>query len=435
MNKARKNRDNHLTENKIKRSKNKKSKFKQFTRLWAIVYLLALMVFEFALVAVNVLPGKILILALVILGLLSILIFTQLFFFKISKNSKIAATLISTVLILFFSIATSYAVGTNSFINKLSEGSSDYAVEVTERPFNVYISGYDFDGKIDEENGRSDVNMIVTVNPINHRILMTSIPRDYEIRLVDHDNATDKLTHTGMYGVKTGISSIEDLLGIKINYYLKVNFRTIIEFIDAIGGITVQSEVDFTTRAFGEGDKEFHFEKGDNKVDGRIALAFARERMAFTGGDNQRIKNQQIVFQAILNKLTSSKTILSKYNKILGSIGEYMRTDMSENEIKSIVKMQINDMSKWTIEKYDLVGHDANKTTYTGSSQELYVMAQDEESIATAKANIETVMYDAFDDKAKEKIEGKVTVVKHVMTPKEKEKKAKEEAKAKKKKK
>lgn len=418
----------------ITKRKNKFN-FNKFTRLWAILYLLALMVFELALIIINVLPGKILIATLIILGLLSVIVFTQLFFPKINKKSKIAATLISTVLILFFSIATSYAVGTNSFISKLSEGKSKYAVSVTEKPFSVYISGRDFSGTIEEEDGRSDVNMIVTVNPRNHRILLTSIPRDYEIKLVDYNNATDKLTHTGIYGIKTSMSSIEEMLGIKMNYYLKVNFSTITSFIDAIGGITVQSEKDFSTNSFGEGDKYYHFKKGPNNIDGRIALAFARERNAFNDGDNQRIRNQQIVFQAILDKCTSSKTILSKYNKILGALGDYMRTDMSENEIKSIVRMQLDDMPSWTIEKYDLSGHDANKTTYSGGSQKLYVMEQDAESIATAKANIQTVMYDAIDEKAKEKISGKITVAEHVMTPKEKEKKAKEEAKAKKKKK
>lgn len=409
---------------KIKDKKNGKKKFgfKNFTRIWAIVYLLVLMIFEICLVIVNVLPAKILLLTVVILGLISIIVFAQLFFMNINKKSKIFATVLSSILIILFSLGSVYSMGTNRFIDKLSEGKSEYSVNVTDKPFNIYISGMDFDGTIDSKKGRSDVNMVVTVNPRNHRVLMTSIPRDYEIKLVDHDNAKDKLTHTGMYGVDTGISSIENLLDIKINYYLKLNFSTVQVLIDAIGGIDVNSEVEFETLYEHDPTGRHHFNKGINHLDGGLALAFARERQSFEKGDNQRIRNQQLVLDAVIEKMTSSRTLLGKYNKILSVLGDYIRTNMSEDEIKSIAKKQLDEMPKWTIEKYGLTGHDSNKATYTSGSQELYVMLPDEKSVKTANANIRTVMYDAFDEKAKEKIEGEITVTSHVMTPKEKAK-------------
>lgn len=407
---------NHNNHNK------RKFGFKNFTRIWGIVYLLALMIFEICLVIVDILPGKILILTVVILGLLSIILFTQLFYMKINRKSKIFATVLSSILIVVFTVGSVYSMGTNHFINKLSEKKSDYAVSVTKKPFNVYITGLDFHGDIENEKGRSDVNMVVTVNPRNNRVLITSIPRDYEISLVDHDMAKDKLTHTGMYGVSTGISSIEELLGIKVNYYLKLNFTTVKLLVDAIGGIDVNSEVEFDSKYWGDMTEYHHFDKGMNHLDGELALCFARERKAFDQGDNQRIRNQQIVADAIIEKMTSSRTLLGRYNKILSALGEYMRTNMSEKEIKSLVKKQLEDMPKWTIEKYDLTGIDSFKGTYTSGNQELYVMEKDPKSAEIAKANILTVMYDAYDDKAKKNIKGEPTVVDHVMTPKEKAK-------------
>lgn len=416
-----KKKNTNSTKKNIK-GKKRKFGFKNFTRVWAIVYLFALMVFEICLVIINVLPAKILLLTVVLLGLISIIVFTQLFFMKINKKSKIFATVLSSFLIILFSLGSVYSMGTNHFIDKLSEGKSKYAVNVTEKPFNIYITGLDFHGNIENEKGRSDVNMVVTVNPRNHRVLITSIPRDYEIKLVDHDNAKDKLTHTGMYGVDTGISSIENLLDIKVNYYLKLNFTTVKLLVDAIGGVDVNSEVEFDSRYWGDTTEYHHFDKGINHLNGELALCFARERKAFDGGDNQRIRNQQLVLDAVIEKMTSSRTLLGKYNKILSVLGDYIRTNMSEDEIKSIAKKQLDEMPKWTIEKYGLTGHDSNKATYTSGSQELYVMAPDEKSVKTANANIRTVMYDAFDEKAKEKIEGEITVTSHVMTPKEKAK-------------
>lgn len=409
--------------------KKRKFGFKNFTRIWAIVYLLALMIFEICLVIIDILPGRVLILTVVILGLLSIILFTQLFYMKINRKSKIFATVMSSVLIVVFSMGSVYSMGTNHFINKLSERKSDYAVSVTKKPFNVYITGLDFNGNIEDENGRSDVNMVVTVNPRNNRVLITSIPRDYEIRLVDHDMAKDKLTHTGMYGVSTGISSIEDTLGVKINYYLKLNFTTVKLLVDAIGGIDVNSEKAFDSKYWGDMTEYHHFNKGMNHLNGDLALCFARERKAFEGGDNQRIRNQQIVADAIIEKMTRSRTLLGRYNKILSALGEYMRTDMSEKEIKSLVRKQLDDMPKWTIEKYDLTGFDSYKGTYTSGTQELYVMEKDPKSAEVAKANILTVMYDAYSEKSKKNIKGKPTVVDHVMTPKEKAKANKKKSK------
>lgn len=391
------------------------------------------MVFEVSLMMMNVLPTKILVIVFVILALLSIVLFIQLYFNRTHKVSKIFATVLSSLLIVAFCFGTAASFNTAAFIDKISNGKSNYAVAVTEKPFNIYISGMDYRGDIDKTEGRSDVNMVVTVNPRTHRILLTSFPRDYEVELSNHNGATDKLTHTGMYGIKVGEDAVSQLTGVKMNYYVKVNFTTIQKFIDAIGGVTVNSDVDFTSEVWEGGDSEgdkvvsrHHFVKGENHLDGQLALSFARERHAFEDGDNQRIKNQQAVFQAILEKISSSTTLLNKYNKILGAVGDYMRTNMSEKEIQSIVKMQLDEMPSWYVEKYDVKGYDSYKTTYSGGSQELYVMEHDEDSLATARANIKTVMQDGYKKSDKnssnnsdaEDTDVKITVKKHVSTKK-----------------
>lgn len=417
----------------IKKSKQRKVKFNQFTRILSVIYLFLLMVFEVSLMMMNVLPTKILVIVFVILALLSIVLFIQLYFNRTHKVSKIFATVLSSLLIVAFCFGTAASFNTAAFIDKISNGKSNYAVAVTEKPFNIYISGMDYRGDIDKTEGRSDVNMVVTVNPRTHRILLTSFPRDYEVELSNHNGATDKLTHTGMYGIKVGEDAVSQLTGVKMNYYVKVNFTTIQKFIDAIGGVTVNSDVDFTSEVWEGGDSEgdkvvsrHHFVKGENHLDGQLALSFARERHAFEDGDNQRIKNQQAVFQAILEKISSSTTLLNKYNKILGAVGDYMRTNMSEKEIQSIVKMQLDEMPSWYVEKYDVKGYDSYKTTYSGGSQELYVMEHDEDSLATARANIKTVMQDGYKKSDKnssnnsdaEDTDVKITVKKHVSTKK-----------------
>jgi LCP family protein required for cell wall assembly len=249
------------------------------------------------------------------------------------------------------------------------------------------ITGIDVKGTIDEE-GRSDVNMIVTVNPVNHQILMTSIPRDYEIYMPDKGDALDKLTHTGFYGVPTTTGALENLLNTKINYYVKVNFTTVEKFIDAIGGIDVYSEYEFTPVKL----KSWTCKEGMNHMNGEQALAFARERKAFVTGDNQRIKNQQAVFEAMIKKATSSRTMLLNYNKILKSLKDYFEMSFSSREMRKLIKLQLSENPEWKIFKNTIVGGDGSLQTYTTGDLYCYVMTQDETSVNNARALIAGVL-------------------------------------------
>lgn len=260
---------------------------------------------------------------------------------------------------------------------------SSTGVNVTKDVFNVYISGMDQYGKVSEIS-RSDVNMILTINPKTKQILMTNVPRDYYVQLHDTTGYKDKLTHAGTYGIDTSVKTLEDLLGIKIDYFFKVNFSSLQNIVNALDGVDVYSEYDFQSW------NGYNFTKGYNHVDGKAALAFARERHIFTDGDNQRGKNQQALIEAIFRKCTSS-SIITKYNSLLDSLKDSMITDMPMKSITSLAKMQLKDNASWTITSNSLTGTGSSELTYTYSYQNLYVMIPDEKSVTEAKEKINKV--------------------------------------------
>ncbi len=249
--------------------------------------------------------------------------------------------------------------------------------------FNVYISGIDTSGKISNVS-RSDANILVTVNTNTHEVLLTSIPRDYYVTL-HSKRAKDKLTHSGIYGVSETVTTVEDLLDIDINYYVRVNFTTVIKLVDTLGGVDVYSDYDFAVSGY-------QYKKGYNHVDGKSALVFSRERHSFASGDNQRVKNQQHVIEAIINKVLNSTTILTKYTDILNSLNGSFQTNIDQNDISNLVKDQLQSMSSWKIKNNALTGSGASSSTYSMGSTKLYVMIPDATSVEKAKDQIKAVM-------------------------------------------
>ncbi len=249
-------------------------------------------------------------------------------------------------------------------------------VDVTNTPFNIYIAGGDAYGTINKVMN-TDVNMVASVDPVNHKILLTSIPRDYYVNLPSKGNdAYDKLTHAGYYGIQESILAVEKLLDIDINYYAKVNFSTIEGIIDSIGGITIYNEKAFTTN-----DKNFSYRSGNIHLSGREALWYARERHAFNDGDVQRVKNQQKVLEAIVKKITASKTLVSSYTDLLDSVSENFATSLDTKSINRLVKMQLNDMKNWLFEEQNLTGTGATKRVYSFPTMDLYVMIGNQETL------------------------------------------------------
>lgn len=253
----------------------------------------------------------------------------------------------------------------------------DGNVNVTEDTFNILISGIDTAGDISNV-GRSDVNIVLTINPKTKQILMTSIPRDYYVQLYNTTGYKDKLTHAGIYGIDMSINTIEELLDININYYFRVNFTTLENIIDAIGGVDVYSEYSFVSYI-----GSYQFYKGYNHINGNQALGFARERKTLPEGDISRAKNQQAVIDGIIRKLTSFSSI-TKYSNVINSLKDTFQTNMTDNDITSLIKMQLNDNASWNITSNVLSGTGASEYTYSYKGQKLYVMIPDDSSVNDA---------------------------------------------------
>lgn len=254
-------------------------------------------------------------------------------------------------------------------------GSTDKEFSITEDCFNVYISGIDVYGPI-STNSRSDVNIIATVNPKTHQILLTTTPRDYYVAIPGISGGQkDKLTHAGIYGVDASIATLESLYETDIQFYARVNFTSVVEIVDLLGGVDVYSEYAFTTR-----NGSFVVNEGMNHFNGEEALGFARERYSLPGGDNQRGKNQQAVIVAMIKKMISPQMLLNA-SGIIDSVSDNVETNLSEDQIQDLIKMQLNEGGAWSIYSIAATGTGESNYTYSMPERTLYVMNPDTESI------------------------------------------------------
>ena len=256
-------------------------------------------------------------------------------------------------------------------------------VSIKNTAFNVLISGMDSYGNINKTT-RNDVNMVVTINPNTNKMLLTSIPRDYYVQLHGKKGYKDKLTHAGIYGINTAVQTIEDLFNIDINYYVKVNFTTVVDLVDKIGPIEIYSDKDLNL----DGCK---YVVGNNAVNGKCALRFARERHSYLEGDNHRVKNQQEVIKGIFNKLKSSPNILADYNSVLEVMNGKFATNIEMSELTSFIKYEVEDIGKYEIISTQVDGTGSMEYTYSYPHQKLYVMFPNEQSVSNAKEDIEKI--------------------------------------------
>lgn len=258
-------------------------------------------------------------------------------------------------------------------------------VNVTKEPFSVYITGIDTFGTISTVS-RSDVNMIVTVNPKTHQILLTSIPRDYYIPQPCQGGQTDKLTHSGLWGAECTVESVENYFDAEINYFARVNFSSVISIVDALGGITVENPVAFTAS-----DGTYSYPAGNVDMDGAMALRFARERYNLADGDRDRGRNQMRVITAMINKMISP-TIITNYSSIMDAIGGSFQTNMTSNEMSSLVKMQINDMSGWDIKQISVSGRGNPSAWSPANGFNAWVMEPNKATVDNATSLIKKVV-------------------------------------------
>lgn len=265
-------------------------------------------------------------------------------------------------------------------VNEAAETQSDTAAD---HVINIYISGSDTRESTLPSRSRSDVNIIASLNTKTHEIVLISTPRDYYVPLSISGGIPDKLTHAGIYGIDVSMDTLSELYGIDLDYYFKVNFNGFIDIIDALGGITVESDYDFSAGGY-------QFSEGTNKLNGTQALAFCRERYAFAEGDRQRGENQMAVISGVLQKALSP-SILQNYTDVLNSAENCMETDIPYDVLAGIVRQQLSDNASWHITSYSTNGTGAKKVPYSMSTT-AYVMIPDEETVEHAKLLLEQNM-------------------------------------------
>lgn len=253
--------------------------------------------------------------------------------------------------------------------------------------FVMYLSGIDTYGGVSARS-RSDVNILAVVNTKTKDILLLSTPRDAYLAYNQTGGAKDKLTHAGIYGVEASMDALEQLYDINIDYYLRLNFTGFMDIIDALGGIDVNSEYKFTVEPIKT------YEVGMNHLNGIEALAFARERYSFEGGDFQRAKNQMEVIRALVQKAASS-SLLTNYNSVMNAVSGSFETSMPEEQIAALVRMQLSDMSQWNIKSYTTAGAGRYAETYSMPGQNLYVIDLAPEAVEEAKKLIGEVYGEA----------------------------------------
>ena len=254
------------------------------------------------------------------------------------------------------------------------------ANKITKEPFVVYLSGVDTRGELTEK-ARSDVNILAVVNPATKRVALINTPRDYYVDLAG-TSSKDKLTHAGMYGVETSMATLGNLYGVNVEHYIRINFAGFISIIDAVGGVDVYSDQAFTSVGSPGYYDPTTFAEGWNHLDGKSALAFARERHAFASGDIQRGINQMKVIDAMANKL-KSPTVLMSFSKLMDAVSDCFVTSLSQEQISALVRMQLSDLANWDIQSYSVTGSSGKSSQcYSAKGQSLYVMKPDESSRA-----------------------------------------------------
>ena len=306
------------------------------------------------------------------------------------KSGKSKAMVLSgSYASLLESVDSNYASNLKTIYTfKIKKKNNNSAKQVDSKVFNIYISGIDTYGSISTVS-RSDVNIIMTVNRNTHKILLTTTPRDAYVKIPGGGaDQYDKLTHAGIYGVETSEKTLENLYGIKIDYYARINFTSFLKLIDQLGGVTVHNDQAFTSL-----HGKFDFPVGDIQMNSEQALGFVRERYSLDGGDNDRGKNQEKVISAIVNKLASLKSV-SNFTSIVNNLQDSVQTNMSLDTINALANTQLDSGSKFTVTSQAVTGTGSTGqlTSYAMPNSSLYMMKLDDSSVESASQAIKNLM-------------------------------------------
>lgn len=301
---------------------------------------------------------------------------------------KITAAILEITTIVLSSFGIFYMERSMNFVSKITAASVnvEQVKNITNTPFIFLISGIDTGGDI-ENVSRSDVNMLVAINPNTKKVLIINIPRDYYVPIARTDTK-DKLTHSGLYGINSTVKTIENFMEIKTNYYIRVNFDTVKEMVNIIGGLELDSDVAF--RAWT--DRGCYFTEGINKVDGRCALAFARERKSYGTGDMHRVENQGQVTEKIIEKLSNPSFFASHYLEILSAAENNLETSISGDNLMKLINFELDEQPKWQVERYALKEFESHNYGGLYPDQLLWVGEPDWGTVKIAQEKIQAFM-------------------------------------------
>ncbi len=304
---------------------------------------------------------------------------------------KIVGGIFGIILIALGIIAGFYLKRTNDYIEAITSDSEgvEQVTDITSTPFVFYISGIDVAGDIETES-LSDVNIVMAVNPNTSKILIVNIPRDYYVPIIhpDANGTKDKLTHTGILGVQTGVATIENFMDIDIDYYLRVNFSTLEGLVDLIQGIEIDSDVEFTSYHY----KNCHYYYGKNLVDGRCALGYARDRQSQSLGDITRAEHQGRVLEAIIAKIFEPSFFVANYLTILDETIDDIQTDISSDNLNKLIDFEINQRPNWQVERYALNEFATHNYGYLVPGELLWMGEPDWDTVETAKDKINLLL-------------------------------------------
>lgn len=382
-------RGRHRSRQKISRREKKALKKEEYGpnksgRMLANIQLLVTLIFIVILFFVDVLPY-------LYSGIISVVVLIIAVVVKMNqarRNKKhglgkcISVFMTILLLILCFYLVRGYLILANM------GGSNDSSLNLDKDTYSVYISGIDVYGEVTEQS-RSDVNLIATVNPKTHQVLLTTTPRDYYVEIPGvSEGEKDKLTHAGIYGIDTSMATLEKLYDEKIDFYIRVNFTSVIDIVNALGGVTVDSTEAFTTGQ--DAGCIVDIKQGKNKLNGEQALAFARERHALEDGDNQRGKNQQILLQGLYKAMMTPATVVNM-NGVLNSIDGNVETNMTTGQLQSFSKGVLGGGTKMNIYSMAAEGTSARKYCYSYPGKSLYVCVPNQDSVDQIRQMMENV--------------------------------------------
>ncbi len=335
-------------------------------------------------ISINMVPMKYTIVGILILVFYTLIV-GLLLFYKRLKWQKVVAIVMAVIMIIGCLAGGIFIIRTMKALNGMAGNGVSKDVDVVDEPFTVYLSGSDTRNDELGEAGRSDVNILMVINPKTKQILLLNTPRDYYV-YNPAQGMNDKLTHCGNDGIENSMAALKELYGIDIDYYGQINFSGFEKLIDELGGIDIEIPESFTSW----NDDSYTFSAGMQHLNGYEALLFARERYAFSGGDNTRGSNQMQVIEAVIDKVTHDSTdVLFNYGGVMDSLEGMFKTSLLNGDIAKLVKMQLGDMSEWNIQSFAVVGTGASRSTSGGNA---YVMIPDDDSVNQAKAMINTVV-------------------------------------------